>query len=71
MGEAQSNTLDSIELLRALSAGDRARISKECVWRRFGAGEQILEAAQYLELANQALKKALEKLGGPLERLRE
>jgi hypothetical protein len=31
------------------------------------AGEQILEAAQYLELANPALKKALEKLGGPLE----
>jgi len=31
------------------------------------AGEQILEAAQYLELANQALGKALETLGGPLE----
>jgi len=35
------------------------------------AGEQILEAAQYLELAKQALEKALEKLGGPLEHLRE
>ena len=32
-----------------------------------GAGERILEAAQYLEFANQALKKALEKLGGPVE----
>ncbi len=31
------------------------------------AGEQIVEAAQYMELANQALEKALEKLGGPLE----
>jgi hypothetical protein len=31
------------------------------------AGEQILEAAQCLEIANQALKKALEKLGGHLE----
>jgi hypothetical protein len=31
------------------------------------AGEQIPEAAQYLGLANQALKQALEKLGGPLE----
>ena len=27
----------------------------------------IREAAQYLELANQALEKALETLGGPLE----
>ena len=31
------------------------------------AEEQILEAAQYLELASQALKEALAKLGGPLE----
>ena len=31
------------------------------------AGEPILQAAQYLELANQALRKALEQLGGPLE----
>ena len=34
-------------------------------------GEQILEAARHLELANQALTKALEMLGGPLERLPE
>ena len=33
------------------------------------AEEQILEAAQHLELANQALKEALEKLGGPLEHI--
>ena len=31
------------------------------------AGEQILEAARYLDRANQALEKALEKLGVPLE----
>jgi hypothetical protein len=31
------------------------------------AGMEIMEAAQCLEIANQALKKALEKLGGPLE----
>ncbi len=43
MGEAQPNTLDSIELMRALNSEERARISKECVWRRFGAGEQILD----------------------------
>ena len=35
------------------------------------AEEQILEAARHLELANQALTKALEMLGGPLERLPE
>ena len=31
--------------------------------------ERGREAAQYLELANQALQKALGKLGGPLEHL--
>jgi hypothetical protein len=31
------------------------------------AGKQILEAAQYLDLANQSLKKALEEIGGPVE----
>jgi hypothetical protein len=30
------------------------------------AGEPILEAAQYLDLANQALNRALEQLGGPM-----
>jgi hypothetical protein len=31
------------------------------------ARKQILEAARYVELAKQALEKALEQLGGPLE----
>ena len=41
------------------------------MWAERGkkAGEDILEAAQHLELANQALKKALDKLGGSLEHL--
>lgn len=43
MGEANPNSLDTIELLQTLTPDERSRIAKECIWRRFAAGEQILD----------------------------
>jgi CRP/FNR family cyclic AMP-dependent transcriptional regulator len=41
--ETSQNSLDDIELLKELSPESRQEIARQCTWRRYGAGEQIVD----------------------------
>ena len=43
MSEPHPSTLDHITLLESLTPGDRATLVRQCKWRRFEEGEQILD----------------------------
>lgn len=43
MAAMAEGRLDRIELLQSLAPEDLRQIEKQCVWRRFGAGEQVLD----------------------------
>ncbi|WP_139839623.1 Crp/Fnr family transcriptional regulator [Oceanibacterium hippocampi] len=42
MSAATGDTLDRIDVLKALDQGERTELAKQCGWRRYGAGEQII-----------------------------
>ena len=43
MTDQQTHSLDDVELFAALDPAERTRIAQRCHWRRFSAGEQILD----------------------------
>lgn len=44
MSEQQPSSLDGIRLLADLSAAEREQVAKICRWRRYAAGEQIIDS---------------------------
>lgn len=43
MSDPRAASLDHIELLSTLGAADRATLARQCKWRRFEEGEQIVD----------------------------